>query len=111
MREYPQIGAAVVRGLAGRLREIAGLAGDLSLRGVTSRMAGALLRLAGPAAVVHLPTRTDLAAMVGTVREVTTRTLRHLEVAGAIRLEGRSVAILDRGQLERLSGRRWPGVS
>jgi CRP/FNR family transcriptional regulator len=111
MREYPQLSAAVVRAMAGRLREVARLAGDLSLRGVSSRMAGTLLRLAGPSAVATLPSRSELAAMVGTVREVAARTLRQLELAGTIRLERRSAVIVDRAQLERLSGRRWPGVS
>lgn len=111
MRDYHQIAAAVVRVIAGRLRDLARLAGDLSLRRVISRMAGALLRLAGSRAVVDLPTRNELAAMVGTVREVATRTLRQLEEAGAIRLEGRTVSILDRAELERLSGERWPGTS
>lgn len=111
MREYHQIALEVVRAMAGRLRDLARLAGDLSLRRVASRTAGVLLRLAGPATVVALPTRAELAAMVGTVREVATRTLRQLEAAGTIRLEGRSVSILDRAELERLSGERWPGTS
>jgi CRP/FNR family transcriptional regulator len=111
MRDHHQIAVEVVRVMAGRLRDLARLAGDLSLRRVVSRMAGALLRFAGPREVAQLPTRNELAAIVGTVREVATRTLRQLETAGAIRLDGRSVSILDRGQLERLSGERWPGTS
>jgi CRP/FNR family transcriptional regulator, cyclic AMP receptor protein len=111
MRDHHQIATAVIREMAGRLRDLARLAGDLSLRRVISRMAGVLLRLADIRAVAELPTRNELAAMVGTVREVATRTLRQLEAAGALRLEGRSVSILDRGQLERLSGERWPGTS
>ena len=110
MRDYHQIALGVVRVLAGRLRDLARLAGDLSLRRVVSRIAGVLLRLAGSGTVAVLPTRNELAAMVGTVREVATRTLRQLETAGAIRLEGRSVSILDRGELERLSGEKWPGA-
>jgi CRP/FNR family transcriptional regulator len=111
VREFPQIGLEMSRVLAGRLREMARLAGDLSLRGVLPRMAGLLLRLAGPASVAALPTRNELAAMVGTVREVATRSLRQLESSGAIRLEARSAVILDRAQLERHSGRRLPTVS
>jgi CRP-like cAMP-binding protein len=111
VREYPQIGLEMSRVLAVRLRDMARLAGDLSLRGVLPRMAGLLLRLAGPGAVVNLPTRNELAAMVGTVREVATRSLRQLESSGAIRLEARSVIILDRAQLERHGGRRLPTAS
>lgn len=111
MRDHPQIASAVIREMAARLRDLARLAGDLSLRRVISRLAGVLLRLAGARSVAELPTRNELAAMVGTVREVATRTLRQLEAAGVLRLEGRSVSILDRRELERLSGERWPGTS
>lgn len=111
VREFPQIGLEMSRVLAGRLRDMARLAGDLSLRGVVPRMAGLLLRLAGSGGVATLPTRNELAAMVGTVREVATRSLRQLEGSGAIRLEARSAVILDRAQLERHSGRRLPSVS
>lgn len=111
MRDHPQIASAVIREMAARLRDLARLAGDLSLRRVISRMAGVLLRLAGARSVAELPTRNELAAMVGTVREVATRTLRQLEAAGVLRLEGRSVSVLDRRELERLSGERWPGTS
>lgn len=111
MRQYPQIGAAVLRVFGARLRALASLAGDLSLRDVVSRMAGTLLRLAGQTEAVKVPTRTELAAMVGTVREVATRTLRQLESSGVIRLERGSVVIVDRARLEQLSGQRWPGLS
>jgi CRP/FNR family transcriptional regulator len=111
MRQYPQIGVAVLRVFGARLRALANLAGDLSLRDVVSRTAGVLLRLAGQAETVKVPTRTELAAMVGTVREVATRTLRQLESSGTIRLDRGSVVIVDRARLEQLSGQRWPGLS
>jgi Crp-like helix-turn-helix protein len=85
IHEYPQIGLATSRVLAGRLRDMAQVAGDLSLRGVLPRMAGLLLRLAGTSSVASLPTRNELAAMVGTVREVATRSLRQL---GAVERSG-----------------------
>lgn len=107
MAEHPALGPAVARGLAARLREISTLAGDLSLRHLAARVAGLLLRRppAGPAGdVVTLPSRQHLAAMVGTVREVATRALRHLEDAGIIRLEPRGrVVIVDRVRLQRVS--------
>jgi CRP/FNR family transcriptional regulator len=111
LRQHPQIGAAVLCVFSARLRELASLAGDLSLRDVVSRIAGVLLRLAGQSSAVKIPPRTELATMVGTVREVATRTLRHLEAGGAIRLERGTVVILDRARLEQLSGHRWPAVS
>jgi CRP/FNR family transcriptional regulator len=104
IREYPEIGVAVIGVLAARLREVSGLAGDLALRRLTPRVAGVVLRLAELEPVATLPTRHELAAMVGTVREVATRALRHLEDIGLVRLEGRRVRILDRAGLRRLAG-------
>src|SRR5438034_1294789 len=57
----------------------------------------------GSAAV--LPTQHELAAQIGTVREVAARGLRYLERLGTIRLEPRRrVTILDRHKLDDLTG-------
>lgn len=105
MRSYPEIAVAALQVLSTRLRQMSRLVEDLSLRHVVSRVAGVLLRPAPRGAGTTLPTRQELAAMVGTVREVATRALKHLENLGAIRLGPRGrVAILDRGILERLRG-------
>ncbi|MBI4561021.1 MAG: Crp/Fnr family transcriptional regulator [Candidatus Rokubacteria bacterium] len=109
MRRYPEIALAVIQGFAARLRQMSSLVEDLSLRHVVSRVAGVVLRLSNGTAVATLPTRQELAAMVGTVREVATRALRHLERLGSIRLgPARRATLLDRGTLQRLSGGAWP---
>ena len=60
-------------------------------------------RSAAARSVVVLPTRQDLAAQIGTVREVAARGLRHLEQLGCIRIEsGRRAIVLDRRMLDRL---------
>lgn len=103
MRAHPEIAVAALQALSVRLRQLSHLVEDLSRRHIVARVAGFLLR--PRVATGDLPTRQELAAMVGTVREVATRALRHLERAGAIRLgPGRRVAILDRRRLQRLSG-------
>lgn len=105
MRSYPEIAVAALQVLSTRLRQMSSLVEDLSLRHVVSRVAGVLLRPAPRGVSTTLPTRQELAAMVGTVREVATRALKHLEDLGAIRLGPRGrVAVLDRRILERLSG-------
>ncbi|MBI4247569.1 MAG: Crp/Fnr family transcriptional regulator [Candidatus Rokubacteria bacterium] len=102
MRSYPEIAVAALQALSARLRQMSSLVEDLSLRHVVSRVAAVLLR--PPDTDATLPTRHELAAMVGTVREVATRALRHLERLGAIRLgPGRRVVIVDRHALQRLS--------
>lgn len=104
LRQYPDLAVAVIPVLAARLREVSGLAGDLALRRLSARVAGVLFRLAEVDSVATLPTRQGLASMVGSVREVATRALGHLQEAGLVRLEGRRVRILDRDRLQRLSG-------
>ncbi|HEY7116891.1 MAG TPA: Crp/Fnr family transcriptional regulator [Tepidisphaeraceae bacterium] len=111
MRQYPEIAATVVALFSARVRELAKLAGDLSLLPVVARIASVVLRLAGQREMASLPTRSDLAAMVGTVREVATRALRQLEIAGAIRLERGAAVILDREKLQELSHARWPPLT
>lgn len=105
MRNFPEIALAVVQALSARLRHMSSLVEDLALRHVLSRVAGVLLRRSEGAAVLSLPTRQELAAMAGTVREVATRALRDLERLGVIRLgPGRRATILDHRTLHRLSG-------
>jgi CRP-like cAMP-binding protein len=100
---HPEIGLSVSHVLAERVRELSALVGELSLQHVVSRLAAFVLRSADARSVVVLPTRQDLAAQIGTVREVAARGLRHLEQLGCIRIEsGRRAIILDRRMLDRL---------
>ena len=103
MLRHPEIGLSISHVLAERVRELSALAGELSLQHVVSRLAALVLRLADARAVVVLPTRRELAAQIGTVREVAARGLRHLDQLGCIRLEsGRRAIVLDRRMLDRL---------
>ena len=77
-RRRPQAALAIIATMAGRVRAFAALAGDLSLRPVYDRLARLLLaeaRRSGrrtPEGVeITLPgTRDDIAALIGTVREI-----------------------------------------
>lgn len=103
LRRFPELALAVIQGLAARLRQMSGLIEELSLRHVTARMAALLLRLAEGQAALTVPTRQELAAMAGTVREVATRALKNLERLGAIRCgTARRVTILNAALLKRL---------
>jgi CRP/FNR family transcriptional regulator len=107
--QEPQVSAAVIRTLASRLRALTELVEDLSLRGVTARVAKLLLDCArghhtmaegAPTACDRL-TQQQLAAMTGSVREVVQRSLKTLERDGAIRLERARVVVLNLKVLER----------
>ncbi len=95
---------------SGRLRLLASLVERLSLRCVTARVAEVLLTYADERGLPQAHgievcldlSQHDLAALVGTAREVVTRTLRDMERKGIIHARGRRIVILDRERLASL---------
>jgi CRP/FNR family transcriptional regulator len=98
---YPKLAQAVVAVLAGRARMLVGIVEDLSLRSVAGRLAKLLLDQALQGSDAVPLTRQQMAARLGTVREMVSRALRELEDAGLLRREGRQIVIADRAALER----------
>ena len=110
--EHPQIGLAALKVLAGRLRRCAELVETLSLREVGQRLARFLLAEArargertGPGFRLTLShTNQQIAARVGSVREVVSRALTRLQHDGLVRLEGRRLTIPDEKALAAFAG-------
>jgi CRP/FNR family transcriptional regulator len=110
--EHPEIALAALKVLAGRLRRCAELVETLSLREVGQRLARFLLaeaRAKGertPAGLrVELThTNQQVAARVGSVREVVSRALARLQHDGLIRLEGRTLTVPDEHALAAFGG-------
>lgn len=101
LRVHPQVVVTILMTFAARLRELTGLVSDLSFRHVTSRLAKLLLTYGeGVGGRPTYLTQQEMAAMVGTVREVVSRSLRALEEEGAIRVDRNRVVILNREALE-----------
>ena len=102
VEQYPSFSLGMLRILAGRLRMLVTLVSDLSLLNVEGRVAKVLLAYAEMAPerepALRL-TQQDLAAMVGTAREVVARALRSLEESGAIRRDEGHIRVLDRKAL------------
>jgi CRP/FNR family transcriptional regulator len=74
---------------------------DLSFRHVIGRVAKVLLENAGNGATPGARlTQQEMAAMVGSVREVVARSLKTLEAEGAISMERHRIRITDRPLLE-----------
>ena len=95
---------AVVQALGGRCRHLVTVVADLSLRPVTARLARLLLDYAAQPQRPTL-TRGQMAAHLGTVREMVSRSLRDLERTGLIRIEKGQIIIVERQALERLAER------
>jgi CRP-like cAMP-binding protein len=97
---------AIIELFAARLRHLTAVVEDLSFRSVLSRLARLLLESAvaenGPAAPRQM-TQDEMAAMVGTVRDVIGRALRQLESVGAIRLERHRILIVSAEKLRELA--------
>lgn len=96
IQRHPEQGYAVIQRLAENLRNMLEMIEQLAFMQVPNRLARLLLRLPED----HSYTQDQLAARLGTVREVVSRALTELEESGAIRCQRRRIEILDRALLE-----------
>jgi CRP-like cAMP-binding protein len=101
VRSTPEIGLGIIRVFARRLRHMTRLVEDLSFRHVTARVAKLLLQNVREGEPQRL-TQQEMAAMIGTAREVVTRALRTLEQQGGIQVQRGQIVILRPEILERL---------
>lgn len=92
---------AMLRIVASRMRGALGLIEELSFSSVRGRLAAYLLRRASRdkgsrnTAYVQLPASHDIAAQIGTVRELVSRNLSQLQAEGVIRINRRTMHIPD----------------
>ena len=108
VEECGELALAIVQDFADRLDHLANLVEDLSLRTVRGRLARFLLEHAstgpGEAAdavqVARNWTQDEIAANLGTVRDMVGRTLRAFADAGLVRIERQRIVLLDRDGLE-----------
>lgn len=107
IRSEPEVALRLIAALSSRLRAFASLIEDLSLKGVTERVAAHLLSLApgeGSQETVQLGiSKAELAATMGTVPETLSRAFQQLSRAGAIATKGRKIVIEDRALLNRIA--------
>ena len=97
---------AIIKGLSSRLRYLTSIIEDLSFRSVSGRLAKLLLEqaVAGEkSAPVPRLTQDEMAAMVGSVRDVIGRVLRSLEKEGAIRIEGHRILVTNKELLKSMT--------
>ncbi len=100
IKRRPDVALAIIQNLGIRLRHLVGLVEDLSLRQVSARLAKLLLETAS--AQERALTQQEMAARLGTVREMIGRSLRTLEARGYIKIEHGKVVILDREGMEKM---------
>ncbi|MGQ9768423.1 MAG: Crp/Fnr family transcriptional regulator, partial [Anaerolineae bacterium] len=99
---YPQLAWALLESISRRARHLAAMVEDLSLRSVKERLARLLLAEAartppaGPLDRSQMMIQAEMAARLGTVREMISRTLRELADEGLIAFDRHRIVILDR---------------
>lgn len=108
-REHPDVGLKVIAVVGARLRRLVGLIEELSFTTVRQRLIALILRLAQAGGVrstegvrIELTkSHQDLAAELGTVRELVSRNLSRLEAEGFLDVEGRKIVVKDLPGLRR----------
>ena len=88
---------AILKLFAARLRHLTMMVEDLSFRSVVGRLARLLLELAvieGGSSPLKRLTQDEMAAMVGSVRDVIGRALKHIERTGAIKIERQRILVI-----------------
>lgn len=100
--EHPAVAAASLAHLASQVRHLSDTVEDLALHTVRARLARFLLARGdnGARAARHW-TQEEIAAHIGTVRDVVGRTLRSFARQGLIRRERGRLVVIDRTGLER----------
>ena len=97
--ECPQLALAVLHDFAERLDHLTNLVEDLSLHTVRGRLARFLLEHAEADAARRF-TQEEIAARLGTVRDMVGRTLRAFASAGLLRMDRQRIVLLDHERLE-----------
>ena len=105
---HPQVALKVLRVVGSRLRRLVGIIEELSFTTVRHRLASFLVRLArhegkktSEGVAVTLPaSHQELAAQIGTVRELVSRNLSRFQAEGLLTMEGRNLVIRDLKGLE-----------
>lgn len=103
---YPVLAWALIESIARRARHLVAMVEDLSLRSVKSRVARLLLAEARRAPATQgldrsqMVTQAEMAARLGTVREMIGRALRELADEGVIEFDRHRIVIVDQEALE-----------
>ena len=108
-REHPEVALKVLAVVGSRLRRLVGIIEELSFTTVRQRLIAVILRLAeqsgkpsnGSVTLQMAMSHQELAAELGTVRELVSRNLSRLQVEGLLEVDGRTILVKDLVALKR----------
>ncbi len=101
LAKNPEMAHALLEHLAGEVRALSDMVESLALHTVRERLARFLLDLVSGKAPPRAWTQEEVAAHIGTVREMVGRTMRDLTQEGIIRRERGRIVVLDPERLTR----------
>lgn len=105
LQHHPGIAVNIASVLAAQVRHLVSLVDDLSFRPVVGRVAKILLEYAGNGMSPNQRlTQQDMAAIVGTAREVVSRSLKALQTEGVIRIDRHRIVVTDEEALKEIAG-------
>jgi len=95
LKKHPEFAQKVIDNFAKNLRGLVRMVSEMAFYQVTHRLAR-LISEQSPEELIGTPwTQEQLAARLGTVREVVARSLKELERSGAIQMDKRRIAVSD----------------
>ena len=104
LQKQGRIAINMIGGLSRFLRQFASQVEELTFKDVPARLARYVLDLAGGADSITLPiSKSQLASNLGTVSETLSRTFRKLSDDDIIRVQGKTIEILDADRLADLA--------
>lgn len=106
--EHPEVALKMLAVVGARLRRLVGIIEELSFTTIRQRLVSALVRMAQTSGVrtergieFQLPgTHQDMAHQLGTVRELVSRNLMRLQAEGFLRVEAKSITVVDMAGLK-----------
>lgn len=107
---HPDFAQKVINNLSGNLRMLVRAVSEMAFYQVTHRLARLISQLPGDELAgegTARLTQEQMAARLGTVREVVARSLRELERSGAIRTVNRRITVADPSLLEQWTQGPW----
>ncbi|MFH1381522.1 MAG: Crp/Fnr family transcriptional regulator [Chloroflexota bacterium] len=106
LRDYPQVYPRITEVMGNRHHQLVKLATELVFKNIAARLARLLLdmeKMARDGNKEARLTQQEMAFMIGTVRELVSRSLRELETMRAISLKHNQITIINRAVLTELS--------
>lgn len=106
--EHPEVALKMLAVVGARLRRLVGIIEELSFTTIRQRLVSALVRMAETSGErtergieFQLPgTHQDMAHQLGTVRELVSRNLMRLQAEGFVRVEARSITVVEMAGLK-----------